>query len=341
MEPVIKKKKISRKSVLIICLPLSLIALVMALISMYVAPPEIPAADEQEERAVKYSRKMFPLMTLYEDAESSGSMPVLSGEPRKEGNYTFLIAGTSDGFTTDTIMVARLDTVGKTFNLVSIPRDTKVSTTRAVKKINGAHLQGGQEQLMREVGSILGFTPDFYTTVNLEGFMALVDAVGGVEFDVPHSMNYDDPNQNLSIHLSPGLQHLDGDKAMQLMRFRGYLGADFRRMEMQQEFLRAVAKKMITPATLLKIDELIEIYEDNVTTDLDSGNLLWLAMQIYGIGEENIDMSTFPVFTVDSKEINPLFYQFVSTKAALGMINEKLNPYSADITAANVIHPQS
>ena len=155
--------------------------------------------------------------------ESQGeptTVPVVATKTRKKDCYTFLVMGMDDGNgNTDTIMAVTFDVKGKHVSVISIPRDTLVDVPRTIKKIN-AYSTGGIEEVQKEVSGILGFPVDHYITVNLRGFKALVDAVGGVDFEVPINMNYDDPTQNLHIHLSKGMQHLDGEKALQLVRFR-------------------------------------------------------------------------------------------------------------------------
>lgn len=103
----------------------------------------------------------------------------------------------------------------------------------------------------------LGIPVDYTVSVNLKGFTALVDAIGGVDFDVPINMDYDDPIQNLSIHFKKGVQHLSGADALRVVRFRhnndgsGYGSEDLGRMATQQKFLKAVAKKMLSAGNIL------------------------------------------------------------------------------------------
>ena len=106
-----------------------------------------------------------------------------------------------------------------------------------IKKINSVYSRynDGIGALKKQVKTLVGFTPDFYVKVDLEMFVELVDLVGGVEFYVPQDMNYDDPWQDLHIHLEEGLQVLDGEKAMELVRFRRYSEGDIKRVEVHPE----------------------------------------------------------------------------------------------------------
>ena len=112
-----------------------------------------------------------------------------------------------------------------------------------------------------------------------------VDAIGGVTFDVPINMNYEDPYQNLYIHISKGVQTLSGADALKVVRFReGYATQDIGRMETQQNFLKAVAKQVLTVGNLDKIDDFVKIFQTYVETDLTVGNLAWLGKEAIGMG---------------------------------------------------------
>ena len=147
--------------------------------------------------------------------------PVEAGPIRKDDFYTFLFVGIDKvGANTDVLMVASFDAKNDRIDVVSIPRDTLVNVSRKVKKINAAYAVGGMDNLKKEISTLVGFEPDFHVMVDLKGFVALVDAIGGVDFDVPVNMDYDDPSQDLSIHFEKGMQHLDGEHDLKVVRIR-------------------------------------------------------------------------------------------------------------------------
>jgi len=217
----------------------------------------------------------------------------------KEGYYNILIAGTDhDGLRTDTIMIARLDTVNHSIALMSIPRDTLIETSKGPAKINSVYgVYGcgakGMEALMLEIEDLLGFMPNGYILVKLNGFIELVNAVGGVYFNVPQDMYHIDPTQDLYIDLQAGYQHLDGNEAMQLVRYRGYGTADIERTHVQQDFLVAVAKQCLTLSNLGKINEYCDIFVRNVTTNYNLGNLLYFATELF-----DCNLSNIPTYTL-------------------------------------------
>ena len=175
-------------------------------------------------------------------------------------------------------------------------------------------------------------------SVDLRGFVALVDAIDGVDFEVPINMNYDDPYQDLHIHFSAGMQHLTGEEAMKVVRFRhnndgsGYGSEDIGRMQTQQNFLKAVASQTLTLSNVGKVDEFVKIFMEYVDTDLTLGNLAWLAKEAISMGAENIAFSTLP-----NEWRSP--YIYLDPAATLEVVNQHLNPYVEDRTMEDLNIP--
>ena len=208
-----------------------------------------------------------------------------------------------------------------------------------VKPIYAAFGKGGMTKLAEVVSDQLGIPVDYTVSVDLTGFEALVDAIGGVNFDVPINMDYDDPIQNLSIHFKKGVQYLNGADAMRVVRFRhnndgtGYGSEDLGRMQTQQKFLKAVAKKMLTASNILtKIDDYAKIFNQYVDTDLSVGNLAWLGTEVLKMGVDKIDFSTLP-----NEWRSP--YIYLIPDETLTLVNTYLNPYVEDRTAEDLHLP--
>ena len=188
----------------------------------------------------------------------------------------------------------------KRIDLVSLPRDTLLHNEYRNNKLNFAYAKGGTELLMSQIENLLGIPVDFYVTVNLKGFIALVDQIDGVDFDIPINMDYDDPYQDLHIHFTKGPRHLNGQEAMEVVRFRhnndgtGYGTEDIGRIGTQQAFLKAVAKQLLQIGNVKNIPALADIFYTYVKTDLTTGNLVWLGNEALNIGTENIHFATLP-----------------------------------------------
>lgn len=268
--------------------------------------------------------------------ESNVTLPEeVVGHKRKEDCHTFLLIGMDAGNgNTDTMMAVTYDVKNQHVGVVSVPRDTLMDVPRTVKKINAAYAAGGVEEVQKEVSELLGFPVDHYVIINLRGFKALVDALGGVDFDVPVNMNYDDPIQDLHIHLSKGMQHLDGTKALQLVRFRsGYANADIGRIETQQKFLTALAKKLLSWHSVTKINDFIDIFAQYVKTDLTVGNMAYFGLAALDLDvSTGVSMGTLPGNGLVTYKGIPYYYELYPEET-LELINSiGLNPYEEPLT---------
>lgn len=254
----------------------------------------------------------------------------------EEGVFTFLLVGMDKvGANTDTMMVGRFDTVRHTVNVVSIPRDTLVNVPGSVKKVNTLYAVGGIDRLKSGLRDLMGFEVDFYAVVDLNAFVELVDAIGGVDYNVPIDMYYYDPAQGLYIDIKAGQQHLNGEDALKVVRFRsGYASADIGRIGTQQDFLKSVISQMLKLGNIPNLPEFIEIFERNVETDLTSANISYLARQLLSCKSEDINFYTLPGNYADS--IGGFSYVSLYLDEWLDMVNEYLNPYPEDVTEANV-----
>ena len=210
-------------------------------------------------------------------------------ETRKNlGEFKCLVLGISTdeegALLTDTIMVASYNPNTQKATLLSIPRDTYTGNNpakaTAYEKINSIYSRKKDPQdVLDEVNEITGLNLQYYVIVKTEGFIKLVDAIGGVTFNVPIDMDYDDTSQDLHIHLKAGEQVLDGDKAEQLVRFRHnndgtsypeeYGDNDLGRMRTQREFMMAVIKQTARVENITKIGQILDVAQENVTTNID------------------------------------------------------------------------
>ena len=249
---------------------------------------------------------------------------------RPIGRSSILLAGTDEeGYRTDTIMLLSLDGRGRTARLLSIPRDTYVNAPYSLPKINsacGAAGGGaaGMEELVSQVEGLLGFRPDGYVMVDIDACVEIVDIMGGVDFNVPMDMDYEDFVQGLYIHLKAGEQHLNGEQAIQLVRFRsGYATADIGRTQVQREFIQACAAQWLRPASLTKIPELVEVFQEKVTTDLSLRNLLWLGRVLLLCRPQEMVMEVLPGYP---STINGISYYMPDTAALGEMVRNGYDP---------------
>jgi len=284
-----------------------------------------------------------------EQLEASEDMPDASQEPgaagrasstpstRKEHFHTILLGGLDDeNGGSDTNLLLSLDSGSGTMNIVSLPRDTLLNVSWSVKKLNNAYHHGGFGQTMEEVSKLLGIPIDHYVTVDLQAFVELVNAIGGVDFDIPVDMDYDDDYQDLHIHFDAGPRHLDGQEALEVVRWRqnndgtGYATADIGRIDTQQAFLKAVAKQTLQLSNMDKVGDMAAIFQKWVKTDLKLSNLIWFGEQALKIGPDNIAFHTLPGDGAGYYKGGS--YYILDPEATLEMINTYFNPYRGDLT---------
>ena len=215
------------------------------------------------------------------------------------------------------------------------------------KRINSVYsrYKDGIEALRKRVKTLVGFTPDFYVKVDLSMFVELVDLIGGVEFDVPQDMNYDDPYQDLHIHLKKGVQLLDGEKAMEMVRFRRYSEGDIKRVEMQQNFMKALIKECLSIKHWGKIKSYIDLAMENVQTDLEFGSVVWFAANVLGINSgvpalnmDDVYTCTIPgdywVSAYSRSTHTNQSYVTIYPKQVVELVNERFNPYEQKVTTS-------
>ena len=270
-------------------------------------------------------------------AEPGAAVPGKNKSGRKERFHTILLGGLDDeNGGSDTNLLVAVDAKNGKIDVISLPRDTLLDVSWPVKKLNNAYHHGGFTQTMEEVSRLLGIPVDHYVTVDLRAFVELVDAIEGVDFDIPVEMDYDDPEQDLHIHFPAGPRHLTGKEALEVVRWRqnndgsGYPTADIGRISTQQEFLKAVAAQTLQLGNWDKIPALAKIFQQNVETDLELSNLVWLGEQALTMGTANIHFHTLPGDGAGWYKGGS--YYVLEPEAVLELINASFNPYQRPLT---------
>lgn len=330
-----KRKQSGSRGERVVVTLLSLLFLTVAVVATvkYVVRAPEPVTDGEDQQTQQDGT-----------AEDSDAIQTISNGKERKSKYCYniLLYGVdNDAGGSDTNMLMRFDAENKTVDIVSLPRDTLMSNGH---KLNSSYNNGGTEKLRSNIEDMLGVPVDFYVSVDLKGFITLINQIGGVDFDVPEDMDYDDPYQDLHIHFKKGLQHLNGQQAMEVVRFRhnndntGYGGQqDLGRIGTQQAFLKTVAQKLMK---LENVPAMAETFLKYVKTDLTLGNLMWLANQALSMG--GMDAISFATLPGDGAG----WYKGMSVYAldpeqVLEMTNSMLNPYATDITAdeQNILVP--
>lgn len=354
-----RKGKLSRQQIILIVVIVVLaiaLAAVLAMRSLFVRP-EIPKRNppQQTTDVDGDGKPDEPEGIDYGD----GIRPRGGDGERKSADYwTVLIIGrdTGGGGLTDTLLLASYDVTNQKATVMSIPRDTMVNIPYDIKRINAVYnYYGGEERgiqhLYKEIAQLVGFEPDFQVVVEWDAVGEIVDAIGGVYFDVPQDMNYDDPYQDLHIHQAAGYRLLSGDDAMQVLRYRhdnrkngvmkGYPDGDLGRIKTQQAFLKAMVDQLLKPKNMTKVGPLIEAFNKNVETDMSFQNILWFGQQAVmgGLNTENVNFVTMPnraKYAYSRSVGNMQSYVVPNARELLDLVNNELSPFTEIFTLSDL-----
>ncbi len=347
-----KQSRLTRQQVLR-GLYIALVAISAVIVAVYIfwsifaAPPDVGPGFGVDE----VTRP--PTTTQYVDEVTGQVVEVeVPGLPvdRKKEFYTFLLVGQSQdtgGKLSDTMMLVAYDVPSQALSVMSLPRDTYVLYNGRLMLLNAVYNAAGGDKenkgiqgLKKAVRDLTGVYPDFHVIVQWEALGELVDAIGGVYYEVPFDMYYNDLSQHFKIDLKKGYQLLDGEGAMGLVRWRhnsddrghishtyGYAEGDIGRIKTQQAFLKEVIKQCLQMDKLLtNLGDYVSIFQKNVVTDLSAGNIAYFAQSaLTGLNMDNVKFETLPWYSAGNAHILPTGSQIVK------VVNSGFNPYENDI----------
>lgn len=238
-------------------------------------------------------------------------------------------AGTARGKLTDVIMVVQLNLSDDTVSVLQIPRDTWVGTNvSSTGKINAVYGKSGLEGLAQVIYDQLSIPLDHYVNINMDGFINVVDAVGGVEINVQESFTLE------GVTFRPGLQTLNGLQAEKFVRERYHRsGGDIGRINAQRQFLAAMFKKFKN-LSMSETTRLVPILMNEVTTDLNVGTVLDLVGDVLKISTDDIAFYTLPGEGATASNGQSVWS--VHKEVAAELLNENFRPFSDAVPAANL-----
>ncbi|EPR12809.1 LCP family protein [Ruminiclostridium papyrosolvens] len=232
----------------------------------------------------------------------------LNATTNKEPMNFFLLVGDKSSGNTDSMLVANYNPAKNQISIVTIPRDTKVKLKNNIlPKINAAYAAGGRNHegarySAEIVSNLTGININYYVHINISAIKKITDMLGGVYFDVPVNMKYDDPSQNLHINLKKGYQLLDGDKVEQLLRFRKpngerytqelkefYDGSDIKRTEMQMKFIKEFIKQKLKVQNIPKLNPVLNYAFENIITNMTLSDALKMSSGLISISPDNFN----------------------------------------------------
>lgn len=259
-------------------------------------------------------------------------------------DLTFLLLGidakdvmTSKGTRSDTMMLCKVNKSTGEVSILSIPRDTKayIRGRKNEEKITHAHAYGGPDLSVKAVKDLLGIDVEYYVKVDYNIVKEFVELVGGVEVDIPMDMVYTDSvaDPPLYINLSKGYQTLDGDQALQFLRFRkgdpGYPDlpeGDLGRIKSQQEFIKAAINKVLRPSNIGKIPQMAKSFYTNVDTNIPMDTILKFAMKANNFSTDKVEVATLPG---ESKYIGGLSYFIIDENESESLVKNMFTEHRA------------
>jgi len=291
----------------------------------------------------------FGYLFLNQGSTGTGDSTENSSTDSLNKRISFLLIGADKrpgqtSYNTDTIIVASVDPDTKLISLLSIPRDTRVSLpgSNSYVKINSVVMYRRITELMDEVTELTGIPLDGYVVTNFDGFKSIIDTVGGIELDVEMDM-YKETGDEVDgvIDLKAGEQHLNGTQALQYARFRGDSSADIGRTARQQKVLKAVAKAVLQPSTIIKLPKLIPQINEVVETDLKLADILRLSKAAAAFDSSNMVNQTLPGYGlyldyISYWEVNPDHAKQVAKNLLLGITTDM----TIDGTVIDLLSPE-
>lgn len=266
-------------------------------------------------------------------------------EKKKEINA--LVVGVNDNLS-DTMIYVKYNVENGRLAMMSVPRDTYVTNEYCIgHKLNAIYRGKNIIPLIEEIQDQIGVKIDYYLVFKADMLISMVDAIGGVEVEVPFTMKYDDPTQDLHINIPKGTQVLDGKNAEGFVRFRhnndmtvGYAMGDLDRTEVQQTFIKRFIATVLDPKNIGKIPDLINIANENTQTNVTVREALRYVTDIGKIDVENIYSTTAPGV---AKTIDGLSYFLLDKEEARTIIatefdltSEKSDEINTDTNIDNV-----
>lgn len=255
----------------------------------------------------------------------------------KEKSVTFLVAGidymegTTRGKLTDVVMVVNFDIEGKKINVLQIPRDTYIGDDYPTGKINAVYGQktnGGINGLINRINKTLNIPIDHYVTINMDGFIKVIDAIGGVEVDVPITFDLE------GYHIEKGLQTLDGKHAEILVRERhSYANQDLGRIQTQQIFLEALIQKAFS-LSFSQAVSLAPVIIGDITTDLTVSDLLGFYQNFTQVSPSDIRFHLLPVVGATSNQ--GLSVLSIKRYPTADLLNGYFRPYMSPVAAEDL-----
>jgi polyisoprenyl-teichoic acid--peptidoglycan teichoic acid transferase len=223
----------------------------------------------------------------------------LRNNPFKSSKINILLVGFDSSINgpprADTIILASIDLKSKGIGVLSIPRDTRVNIPGyGMNRVNATHAFGDIELTVKTLEAFFNVPIDYYVETDFNGFSRIIDALGGVELNIEKPLHYIDKAGNLYINLPAGAQQLNGDEALQYVRYRDSKYGDIGRVERQQKFIKAIMNKILKPEIVIKLPSIYKEVKDSVSTNIPLKDLSPFIHLVKDINMDHIKTTMLP-----------------------------------------------
>lgn len=272
---------------------------------------------------IHISTQMSNSKVITEELRQTLEPTVQSDDP-----FYMLLLGT-DGrpgetaYRSDTIVLARIDPGRKQATLISIPRDTRVELDGYFQKINASHTYGGAQGVVEAVNELCDVRISHYAEVSFDGLVQVVDALGGVEVDVPDRISDHKAGDYI---IEPGLQVLNGEQALTFCRSRKFTDGDYSRMRHQRIFLQALAKTLLEKTNATNVVGLIESLSSTVATDMSVADIAGLINSMRGMDTDAIYSANIPSTTANIDGVSYVIADEVALKDMMDRVDAGMDP---------------
>ena len=265
--------------------------------------------------------------------------------------YNFLVVGKDHvASNTDVMWLVSFDVDSGAAAVLQIPRDTMIRDSGRDKRLNTMYsvhynaavkrnrngesddwIQSGMEGLVSDIERNMCVAIDYWVFVNLDGFGEVVDALGGVEIDAPYDLDYEDPDQDLFIHIKAGPQVMDGETAQGFMRFRsGYVQGDIGRVNAQKIMITALLKTFREKFNIFMITDLAKVVFRNVKTSMQFADIGYLGRKALGVDLGSMVMMTLPGEATQAS--TGAWYYIMRRADTLYLVNKYFNVFDQPVT---------
>ncbi len=241
-------------------------------------------------------------------------------DPKFDGYTNILILGVDDNERpeADTILLLSFSNETGKSRIISIPRDTWITSRSNSGRLGKLYHFGGAPTLVREISRLLGISIHQYIVIDMSTFAELIDVLGGLDIYVEENMDYDDETSGLSIHIGQGYQHLSGEDVQKYLRYRGEKLGDVGRVQRQQKFIKALYTKVLQLDTIPKLPAIADLFRNKMETSaeiFDSAHLANVLRKMSSDppttlmlpGSENVDGAWVPNTAELEARISELF----------------------------------